>query len=899
MTIDNVTPHPLVQPSELDRRSHRMQYEALLNSVPIGIFRCDATGQITYVNEQTCQIMHLTADELMGTGWIQRLHPRNRDQALANWCEGIESGAPFIAEGEFLLPDGTSFWSDAQITIERDEVGNFAGYLGVVLDTTDRKRVEIALQSLVEGTASATGEAFFPVLVKQIAQALGVRHASISKLEGDKLRTLAFWSDHGWLANTSYSLASSPCGRTLKEEAFYCPKALRQMFPHHLDLVPLEAESYLGVAMKDAMGNPLGILSILDSRPIPNRQRFEDILRIFAARASAELERQQAIAALQQLNAELEQRVEDRTIELTHANHQLVEEIKEHHRTEAALSLQLKRLNQLYHLVLRINEAKTVDKIYAIALDGIQQTFQISGAAALVPDQNGVPRYHTSIGISDTYKQAVEEYLKTHQLNERKIVISNAKEQPGVLFLDALRDIEGICASASFPLQYQDQYLGKIIVYYNTPHKFTAEEIQLAETIAAYVATAITRKQGEDALQQTNERLAITNAELARATRLKDEFLANMSHELRTPLNAILGLSEGLVDEAFGSLNDRQKKSIATIERSGKHLLELINDILDLAKIEAGKIELQINSVSAKHLCESSLTFVKQLALKKRIQLKTEISQEIDSLLGDERRLRQALINLLSNAVKFTNEGGTVTLEATFEQSQEHIRFSVIDTGIGIAQDDIHKLFQSFVQIDSRLNRHYTGTGLGLVLARRIVELHGGTIDVESVLGQGSRFTISLPWHCHSAIPQPNRSRALAMTQLHSTSEAATLLSQPLILLAEDNETNTDMLFEYLCHRGYRVITANNGVAAIEQAKHHQPNLILMDIQMPEMDGLTAIEYIRKAPKLSEVPIIALTALAMPTDQERCLAAGANDYMAKPMILKELVILIQQLLQEK
>ncbi|WP_088893512.1 ATP-binding protein [Leptolyngbya ohadii] len=246
------------------------------------------------------------------------------------------------------------------------------------------------------------------------------------------------------------------------------------------------------------------------------------------------------------------------------------------------------------------------------------------------------------------------------------------------------------------------------------------------------------RKQFEQHLQETN-------LELARISRLKDEFLANMSHELRTPLTAILGMSDVLQEGIYGELNGKQSQYIKVIHESGKHLLSLINDILDLAKIESGTLELQIASVCVQNLCQHSLSFVKQIAQKKLVELNTIIPADVGDIEVDELRIRQALINLLSNAVKFTPEGGKVTLAVERDRTQRRIEFSVTDTGIGIAAEHLPKLFQSFMQIDSSLNRQYGGTGLGLALIRRIVELHGGEVAVESVLGEGSCFRITLP----------------------------------------------------------------------------------------------------------------------------------------------------------
>jgi PAS domain S-box-containing protein len=430
-------------------------------------------------------------------------------------------------------------------------------------------------------------------------------------------------------------------------------------------------------------------------------------------------------------------------------------------------------------------------------------------------------------------------------------------------------------------------------------------------SVIGYVGTVIDiteRKQAEEQLQRMNEQLKETNIQLARTTQLKDEFLANMSHELRTPLNAILGMSEGLTDGVFGSINERQAKAIATIERSGKHLLELIDDILDLSKIESGKLELQLSEVSVKSLCNASLAFIKQMAFKKDIRLITSIPSHLGSIQVDERRLRQVLINLLSNAVKFTPLGGSVTLEVFVEKNQEqtsvttpNLCFRVTDTGIGIASKDISKLFKPFIQIDSSLNRQYNGTGLGLALVHRIVKLHGGKVTVDSEVGKGSSFTVQIPYRTNNSeylVKTINEVDKRADSNLPSVIVAPEpTLKSPVILLAEDNQANIDTISGYLESRGYRLILAENGQQAVELALTQQLDLILMDIQMPKMDGLEAIRRIRGEQRLTHIPIIALTALAMPGDQENCLVAGANEYLTKPIKLKQLVTTIQRLLK--
>ncbi|MEB3289142.1 MAG: PAS domain S-box protein [Leptolyngbya sp.] len=400
------------------------------------------------------------------------------------------------------------------------------------------------------------------------------------------------------------------------------------------------------------------------------------------------------------------------------------------------------------------------------------------------------------------------------------------------------------------------------------------------------------RKQAEAVLRQTNQ-------ELARATRMKDEFLANMSHELRTPLNAILGMTEGLQDEVFGPLNDRQQKALRTIAHSGDHLLELINDILDLAKIEAGQMTLEPTPVSVSYLCSSSLPFVQTQAQAKNIALHLHLPDSIPYLLGDECRLRQVLINLLNNAVKFTPSGGSVTLDVQIltppaEGEDPWLRITVRDTGIGIAPTDLDKLFQPFVQIDSTLNRQYNGTGLGLALVQRMVELHGGRVQVTSEVGVGSQFAVDLPTKIFPHSPLPTASDQ--PTDNHKTFPTETL---PLILLVDDNEANLHTCASYLGAKGYRLEMAKTGREAVAQAKQHRPDLILMDVQMPDVDGLEATQQIRADPNLAHTLIVALTALAMPQDREYCLAMGLDDYISKPVKLKDLVATIQTLLNRR
>jgi CheY-like chemotaxis protein len=281
---------------------------------------------------------------------------------------------------------------------------------------------------------------------------------------------------------------------------------------------------------------------------------------------------------------------------------------------------------------------------------------------------------------------------------------------------------------------------------------------------------------------------------------------------------------------------------------------------------------------------------VTQLAQSKHVSVHFSIDSTIIMLHADPRRLKQILVNLLSNAVKFTPNSGQIGLDVIGNPANQTITFTVWDTGIGIATENLPRLFQPFTQIDSRLSRHYEGTGLGLALVLRLTEAHGGSVAVASTIGQGSRFSVTLPWVSTNAPVTPvGPIMAQATPPADPVTSAPVPTDNPLILLAEDRQENILMFLDYLPMHGYRVIVAHNGHEAVAQAQTNHPDLILMDIQMPGMDGLEAIQRIRAIPTLHTIPIIALTALAMPGDRDRCLAAGANDYLAKPVHLRMLL----------
>ncbi|MSQ83278.1 MAG: PAS domain S-box protein [Myxococcales bacterium] len=396
------------------------------------------------------------------------------------------------------------------------------------------------------------------------------------------------------------------------------------------------------------------------------------------------------------------------------------------------------------------------------------------------------------------------------------------------------------------------------------------------------------RKRDERKLREQAGKLEAMNAELSRAMELKDNFLASMSHELRTPLNAILGLSEALQEEVYGSLTERQRKSLRTIEESGRHLLALINDILDLSKIEADRLTLNNAVVDIDELANTSLRLVRESAMRKGLTIKVEIDPAIGVLNADMLRLKQVLVNLLSNAIKFTETGGEIGLTAKADGVAGLVYLCVWDTGIGIAAEDQPKLFQPFVQLDSTLTRQHTGTGLGLALVDRLTKLHGGTVKLSSELGRGTQVTLALPW----SLPEPAPRAKWRESGMYVTGMIPTLsmtADKIRVLLVDDNAANVETVRDYLESRNFRVAVASSGeecLTLVAQIKPYEiPHVVLMDIQMPGIDGLETTRSLRKLPIYNLIPVIAVTALAMPGDRERCLAAGMNEFLSKPVRL--------------
>jgi signal transduction histidine kinase/HAMP domain-containing protein len=432
------------------------------------------------------------------------------------------------------------------------------------------------------------------------------------------------------------------------------------------------------------------------------------------------------------------------------------------------------------------------------------------------------------------------------------------------------------------PLIVGDQVLGLMAVQsYHTRAAYDDHDLGLLRAVASQTAIALESARLYEEAVETAERLREVD-------RLKSQFLANMSHELRTPLNSIIGFSRVVLKGIDGPVTDRQREDLEAIHNSGQHLLGLINDILDVSKIEAGKMELSFESVDLDEIIQGVMSTAVALVKDKPVDLQQSIPDDLPSVVADERRVRQVLLNLVSNAAKFTEEG---SIRVSARADEDEVVVSVADTGSGIAPEELDEIFEPFTQVDASTTREHGGTGLGLTISHSFVQLHGGRMWVESELGVGSTFSFSLPLEGPSTesdeVEEVEGEAVPDLPEARSGEDQA-----PLVMSIDDDPSVLNLYRRYLDGHGYRVYGLTDPSRAVEIARKLRPCVITLDVLMPEMDGWAVMEELQRDPLTSEIPVVICSIVG---EEERGKDEGASAYLVKPIIEEDLVAALDRL----
>jgi signal transduction histidine kinase/CheY-like chemotaxis protein len=563
----------------------------------------------------------------------------------------------------------------------------------------------------------------------------------------------------------------------------------------------------------------------------------------------------QSALALQ--NARLFREIEDKSRELE----RMSKSFRELYRLSTAMQEPLSLKEQLNRVLESARQVIGIDRFLVWAVPPEQEVLTILAGAGF-PDEEWTEIKDLQIPLADAPVLA-KSYLESVSLvfDEQNPIPPNLRMRPPYAAIRSLRTNNLVVV----PLIARGHAVGTLSADNRRSRvPILSDTVELLSTFASHAAVAV-----ENA--RLFREIADKSGELEVASRHKSEFLANMSHELRTPLNAIIGYSEMLEEDAADLDGGRLVPDLQKINAAGKHLLELINAVLDLSKIEAGKMELYLEEFGVARLIQDIAAMIQPLAERNGNRLEVECDAAAGTMRADMTKVRQALFNLLSNACKFT-ERGTVSLLVSREtvENDDWLSFRVSDTGIGMTPEQMTRLFQEFSQADAATTRRFGGTGLGLALSRRLCRMMGGDVTVESEPGRGSTFTIRLP----ASVPETRREATPAVPAADVSAIAGT------VLVIDDEEAVRDLMQRFLTRERFGVATASSGAEGLRLAREIMPDAITLDVMMPGLDGWAVLAALKADPETADIPVIMLTML---DDRNLGYALGASDYLTKPL----------------
>jgi signal transduction histidine kinase/DNA-binding response OmpR family regulator len=595
----------------------------------------------------------------------------------------------------------------------------------------------------------------------------------------------------------------------------------------------------------------VGVLSVWRTTVDPFDERIASLLTTFAAQG-----------ALAVRNVELMRSLEARSAELTR---------------------RVDQLEALAEVGEALNTSLDADEVLRMIVDFAVQLSGADGGSLLdFDEETGLFSIRMATGTSPEVLAAlrssrihIDETLVGRACKERRpLHVRDLDAAPLDAHLAILRQ-DGWRSVAAVPMIRSGAIVGALVVRRRRRGIFSDVTSTVLEAFANQSAIALTNA-------RLYQQLEWQSQELAEASRHKSEFLASMSHELRTPLNAVIGFSEVLLERMFGDINERQEDYLRDILSSGRHLLALLNDILDLSKVEAGQMQLDRTDFSVEQAISYSLAMVRERALSHRIALRTDVAPDVGLIDADELRFKQVLLNLLSNAVKFTPDGGSVAVTA--RRAGGHLEVTVSDTGVGIAPADQQRVFDSFQQ-GARAAPGVEGTGLGLTLMKRIVELHDGTVWLRSELGHGSTFGFTLPLGTVEVPTLAHPAPAPADVQGDGVGD------RPNVVVIEDDPSSAELISLHLRAAGLRPLSLASGSEGLQAVQDTKPLAVVLDIRLPGMDGWEVLTAIKADPSLAPTPVVVVSVLP---DRSRGIALGASDYLVKPVSRDDLLAALRR-----
>jgi PAS domain S-box-containing protein len=767
------------------------RFHTLTEVSPVGIYRTDLTGATTYVNQRWTEIVGISFEQSMGSGWYIAVHPEDQLNLYNEWKKVTREKVRSILEYRFIKPDGSIVWVIGQAAPETNADNEIIGFIGTITDITDRKQAQdrfVVTNKKMEAIIEAIPDLMFEIDLK----------------------------------GNIFNYHSSTDDLLLMAPSQFIGKNISQILP------------------SDALALCLLALDEAGEKGFSRGKQYSLDLPI--GKCWFEL----SLAPMK----------EDESEEL----HFIVisRDITEQKKADEALVKNKERyrglLDNLEAGIVVHNCEGNIIMCNSIAAELLGYSIE-----QLMSGNKELLKWNF---LNEDYSEMLFENYPINQILNSKIAIKN------------------------FPLGIKDAIKGTIVWILVSGFPMLDEKGDIQEVVVSFI----------DVTEQNKMNYEIQKAkELAEsANKSKTDFLANMSHEIRTPLNGIIGFTSLLMET---QLEENQQKHMLTINESANTLMHIVNDILDFSKIEAGKLDLKTEEIDFFALINQVISLFQYQAIQKEIELKSHIDADVPQfLITDPLRLKQIIINLIGNAIKFTQKGKIQLEVQTILPLEEHfvnLSFAVKDTGIGIKEQNQAKIFHSFVQEDNSTSRQFGGTGLGLAISNQLLALMNSTLHLESTYGEGSKFYFDIRLK-KSEIKNPTQIKINNMSIIKS------VLGAKKVLIVEDNAINMFLaktLIRKIIPESI-ISEAYDGDEAIEQYKEQQPNIILMDIQMPNKNGFEATDEIRKIEKDRFTPIIALTAGIFVEEKEQCLKSGMNDYITKPINVADLEAILLKWLSD-